>query len=172
MLQWQSSSRMVEAGSRSAPRRFLCVPANPALVLTQQKQESPWAGAELPAVLRELHLPMSPVWCSPAERRARTGKRRETPSSGAAHQHAKHKPKNQARPCNGRSSPWTFLPVDIPPHGSSGRQSLQQVLSSQSSAGGWGISGWALLLSQHHNSGFLPSVHAPEHLVDEGASEP
>lgn len=63
--------------------------------------------AQLPAVLRELHLPMAAMCCSPAERRGQ-GMHRETPSSGAAHQHAKHKPKNQARPRNGH-----FLPMDI-----------------------------------------------------------
>lgn len=60
---------------------------------------------------------------------------REMLSSGAALRHAKHKPNNQATPRNARSSPWIFLP----PHGYSGRQSLQQVLSSQS----WGISATA-----------------------------
>lgn len=147
MLQWKSSSRMVVAGSHSAPRRFPCVPANPAPVLTPQKQESPWAGAHLAAVLRELHLPMSPMWCSPAERRG-PGMHRETPSSGAAHQHAKHKRKNQATPRNGHSSPWIFWKAES----AAGPQLPKQDLS--------------------HSSGFFPSVHAPEHLADEAASEP
>lgn len=156
---------MVVAGSPSAPRRFPSVPANPAPVLSQQKQESPWAGAQLPAVLRELHLPMAPMWCSPG-------------APGAGHAQGNAQLRSCPPTCKtqtqkpGQTSPWTFLPMDIPPHGYSGRQSLQQLLSSQSNASSRRISGWAWLPSQHHSSGFFPSVHAPEHLVDEGESEP
>lgn len=161
--QYGCSSRMVVAGSPSAPRRFLSVPANPAPVLTQQKQESPRAGAQLPAVLRELHLPMSPMWCSPG-----------APGAGHARGNA------QLRSCPPTCKTQTqkpdlamdVPPMDVPPHGYSGRQSLQQLLSSQSNASSRRISGWASLPSQHHSSGFFPSVHAPEHLVDEGESEP
>lgn len=115
MLQWKSSSRMVVAGSRTAPRRFPSIPANPAPVLTQQKQESP--RAELSSQLCSRSSICRCHRCGAAPRsaggRACTGNRRETPSSGAAHQHAKHKPKNQARPRNGHSSPRIFVPTDI-----------------------------------------------------------
>lgn len=77
---------------------------------------------------------MSALSCSPAKSRGLPVPR-EMPSTGAALQHAKHKPNNRATPRNARSSPRIFLP----PHGYSGRQSLQQVLSSQS----WGISATA-----------------------------
>lgn len=170
MLQWKSSSGTVAAGSHTAPRRFPCVPANPAPVLTQQKQESPRARAQLPAVLRELHLPMAPMWCSPAERR-RPGMHRETPGNAQLRSCPPTCKTQTQKP--GQTSQWTFLPMDnsspwiIPLRGYSRRQSLQQILSSQSNTGSQ-----ASLLSQHHSSEFCPSVHAPEHLVDEGESEP
>lgn len=137
MLQWKSSSGTVAAGSRTAPRRFPCVPANPAPVLTQQKQESPRARAQLPAVLRELHLPMAPTWCSPAERR-RPGMHRETPGNAQLRSCPPTCKTQTQKP--GQTSQWTFLPVDIPPRGYSRRQSVQQILSSQSNTGGWGVS--------------------------------
>lgn len=150
-LRWKSSSRMVVAGSHSAPRRFPCVPANPAPVLTPQKRESPWAGAQLPAVLQlcsgssicRCHR------CGAAPRsaggRACTGKR-PAPELPTSMQNTK--PKNQATPRNGRSSPWMFWKAES----AAGPQLPKQDLS--------------------HSSGFFPSLHAPEHLVDEAASEP
>lgn len=110
MLQWKSSSGTVAAGSHTAPRRFPCVPANPAPVLTQQKQESPRARAQLPAVLRELHLPMAPMWCSPAERR-RPGMHRETPGNAQLRSCPPTCKTQTQKP--GQTSQWTFLPVDI-----------------------------------------------------------
>lgn len=111
-LWWKSSSRMVVAGSHSAPRRFPCVPANPAPVLTPQKRESPWAGAQLPAVLQlcsgssicRCHR------CGAAPRsaggRARTGERPapELPTSTAC--------KTQTQK-PGHTSQGTFLPMDV-----------------------------------------------------------
>lgn len=153
MLQWKSSSRMVVAGSHSAPRRFPC-PCKPSACADPAetgesvgRSSAPSCAPGAPAVLRELHLPMSPMWCSPAERRG-PGMHRETPSSGAAHQHAKHKRKNQATPRNGHSFPWIFWKAES----AAGPQLPKQDLS--------------------HSSGFFPSVHAPEHFVDEAASEP
>lgn len=134
------------AGSPSAPRRFPCVPAHPAPVLTQQGQEAPWAGSQLPAVLRELHLPLSPRRCSPG-----------APGAGPAQGNAQHWscPPNMQN-TNPKTRP--DLATDAPPRGYSGRQSLQQLLSSQSRAGSWRISGRASLPSQHHSSGFFPQL--------------
>lgn len=125
--------------------------------------------AQLPAVLRELHLPMSPMWCSPAKRRG-PGMHGEPPGNAQLRSCPPTCKTQTQKP--GQTSQWTFLPTDIRPHGYSRRQSLQQVLSSQSYAGSWGVSDRASLPSQHLSSGFFPSVHAPEHSVDEGESEP
>lgn len=134
LLQWKSSAGMAAAGPHTAPRRFPCVPANPAPVLTQQKQESPKARAQLAAVLRELHLPMSPTRCSPAER-PRPGTHREPPGNAQLRSCPPTCKTQTQKP--GQTSQWTFLLMVIPPRGCSRRQSLQQVLSSQSNTGSW-----------------------------------
>lgn len=80
---------------------------------------------------------MSPTWCSPVERR-RPGMHRETPGNAQLRSCPPTCKTQIQKP--GQTSQWIFLPMDIPPRAYSRRQSLQQVLSSQSNTGSWGAS--------------------------------
>lgn len=68
--------------------------------------------AQLPAVLQELHLPMSPMWCSPAERRG-PGMHGEPPGNAQLRGCPPTCKTQTQKP--GQTSQWTFLPTDIPP---------------------------------------------------------
>lgn len=149
---------MVVAGSPSAPRRFPCVPAHPAPVLTHRSSRvrgpalsSSRAPGAPSADVSDVLQPRS------AGGRARTGKRPapELPSN-------MHNTNPKTRP---------DLAMDAPPHGYSGRQSLQQLLSSQRC---WQLEDLWLSITPipAPQLRVLPSAHAPEHLVDEGESEP
>lgn len=147
------------AGSPSAPRRFPCVPAHPAPVLTHRNSR-----ARGPALSSQPCSGSSICRCHPcaaAPERRGQGTHRETPSTGAALQHAKHKPKNQARPRNGRSSPWIFWKAE---------SAAAPQLPKQC----WQLEDLWLSITPIPAAQLrvLPSAHAPEHLVDEGESEP
>lgn len=144
------------AGSRSAPRRFPAVPAKAALVLSQQTPEGPWVGAEPPAALPELHLPLSPPRCSSAERRGNAQLR----SCPATCRTQTQKP--------GNASQWTFTPVDIPPHGSSGRRSLQRVLSSKAAPAARGSRAGHRSCPSTSAQGSSPRLTLQNTWVDEG----
>lgn len=133
------------AGSPSAPRRFPCVPAHPAPVLTHRNSR-----ARGPALSSQPCSGSSICRCHPcaaAPERRGQGTHRETPSTGAALQHAKHKPKNQARPCNGRSSPWIFWKAE---------SAAAPQLPKQC----WQLEDLWLSITpiQHHSSGFFPQL--------------
>lgn len=143
---------MVVAGSPSVPRRFPCVPANAAPVLTRQEQQSPRAGSQLPAVLRELHLPMAPSAAAPSAA-GRAGKR---PAPELPSNMQNTNPKTSQW---GRSSPRIFWKAES----AAAPQLPKQWISGFQLEDFW-LSITPIPAPQLR---VLPSVHAPEHLVDD-----
>lgn len=109
MFQWKSSSGMTVAGSRTAPRRFPCVPANPAPVLTQaetaeskgQSSAPSCAPGAPPAAVTEVLQPRGAPEAGQAWGNAGKCPARELPTN--------------MQNTNSKSRP--DLPVDIPPRG-------------------------------------------------------
>lgn len=179
MVQWKSFSTMVMAGSNTVHYRVPCVTANTASVLTQQKQQSIWDKPQTQCKLCAARAPSAAV-LSVAQPSRTTESRHaqgrpsvgERSSSEAANQHAKYKRKKP------NQNNWPDLAMDVPPqaHAPEGRrQSLQQVVSSQSNKlGSGGADGPGLpraaeraRASHSGSESFFPLVHAPKYLVDE-----